>query len=85
MEITPETATSLGTKLAALDLTPEEGVLLATLLATEDDVDGFAQKTSGANSLRIGDIKETYAPKVLGPIPRLTLETRGYTEVEWTY
>ena len=43
MEITPDTAASLGSKIAELDLTPEELRLLQGVLAEPSEVDGFGQ------------------------------------------
>lgn len=77
MNISAETADSLAAKLATLDLTDEEGVLLTTLLAEDAEVTGFNYE----------EIKVTFAPRVIKPLPsRWNIEQgSGYTEVEWTY
>ena len=76
MNITPDTATSLGNKLAHLELTKEEGILLHTLLSDEPEVGGFELDKS---STKLGEMRAALGPLVKVPI------LAGYTEVEWTY
>ena len=61
MKISTATSASLGEKLAGLDLTDEEGVLLTTLLTQgqSDEVEGFGYT----------EVEWTYIKPVLGPIP----------------
>jgi len=78
MKITTDTADSLAAKLATLDLTDEEGVLLTTLIESDEgEVTGF----------NFEEIKVTFAPRVIGPLPKRwkAAEGESYTEVEWTY
>ena len=79
MKITKDTATSLGEKLATLELSSEEAVLLSTLFEDESEVVGF-------NNFE--EVKVTYRPAIRGPVENKwidVLSQRGYTEVEWTY
>lgn len=75
MNITSDTATSLGNKLAALELTNEEGALLHTLLTDEDEVTGFVRHDTAKAAAMTADFR---------PIVKSQI-TLGYTEVEWTY
>ncbi len=59
MKITPETATTLGGKLAALELSDEEGALLAVLLRDDAEVAGFGYT----------EVEWTVRSKVLDPLP----------------
>ena len=71
MEISSATATALGEKLAKLDLSEAEGALLTILLSDDDDdeVEGFRQPPTTNISLNFEEIKVTYRPSVLGPLP----------------
>ena len=75
MNITSETATSLGNKLAGLELTTEEGALLQTILSEEPEVAGFVRHDTAKAAAMTAD---------LGPLVRGQI-SMGYTEVEWTY
>lgn len=57
MEINPDTATSLGNKIAALELTPEELRLLQGVLAEPSEVEGFSENPA-----------PKYLPMIQGPI-----------------
>lgn len=57
MEITPDTAASLGNKIAALDLTAEELRLLQGVLAEPSEVEGFADNPV-----------PKYLPLIQGPV-----------------
>lgn len=89
MKINPETAETLGSKLAGLNLTEEEGVLLTTLLAGESEVSGFGRDGKrDATIPNYEEIKVTYLSKVISPLPNawnIEQGSAGYTEVEWTY
>ncbi len=88
MKINPETAATLGDKLASLNLTEEEGVLLTTLLADDSEVSGFGRygERQGV-TLNYEEIKVTYLSKVISPLPKswnIEQGSAAYTEVEWT-
>ena len=86
MKIDRSVAETLGEKLAGLELTDEEAVLLTTMLGEDDDVSGF-----GNVSLNFEEIKVTFMPQVAGPVHSKWgggpggANRLGYTEVEWTY
>lgn len=92
MKISTDTSASLGDKLAGLDLTDEEGVLLTMLLTQNrgDEVEGFRQPQPEQKGVTLGytEVEWTYLKPVLGPLPgawKVEEGTKGaYTEVEWT-
>ena len=87
MEISPATASGLGNKLASLDLTDEEGALLAALLREGPEVEGFGQADPTDPRIMFETLRKTNLPQVLGPLPgawKIEEGTKGYTEVEWT-
>ena len=72
-----ETAASLGHKLADLDLSDGEALLLATLLGEESEVEGFLDKSSTK--------LQEFRPLVTAPGGKPWIIIESYTEVEWTY
>lgn len=78
MRITAGTAATLSKKLAELDLTDEEGVLLTSLIAGEDEVNGF---------YAYDKVIWTYAPQVLGPLPDRwkAKEGESYANIETNF
>ena len=93
MQISSATATSLGNKLAGLDLTDEEGVLLATLLdraaAADGEVQGFG-KTSQPGPDGYTEVEWKYAKIVSGPLPSQWKVEEGepaaslhFDKIEW--
>jgi hypothetical protein len=89
MKITAATASSLGEKLAGLDLSDEEGVLLTTLVGAdaESEVDGFADIARRANNGFYDEVEIHFRTDVVRPFPNRwkVEEGESYTEVEWTY
>ncbi len=92
MKITTDTATSLGDKLAGLELSDEEGVLLTAMLSSDNEssdneVEGFA-KPKGLDNTTQGytEVEWIYRAQILGPLPKgwRVGERAGYTEIEWT-
>lgn len=83
MNITEATADSLGNKLAGLELTDEESVLLHVLLASQpddDEVAGFGMKP-GSGGRSIYDASSPYLKRVIGPLPSTSLiaQIDGFT------
>jgi len=85
MNITSDTAASLGEKLAGLNLTDEEGVLLTTLLGDESEVSGFGADRPAPDgfSLNFEEIKVTYMPRVLDPLPGAWKREGGEHYYQW--
>lgn len=71
MEITSATATSLGEKLAGLDLDEHEGALLAALLGhgADAEVAGFGQAEPSDPRIMFETFRKQNLPSVLGPLP----------------
>ena len=70
MGISSKTAASLGEKLAGLELTDEEGALLATLLQHESaEVAGFGQQKPNDPRIMFETFRQENLPRVLGPLP----------------
>jgi hypothetical protein len=74
MEISPETATALGEKLATLDLSEAEGALLTHLLREPSEVEGFGNFYD--------EVEIHFRANVLGPLPaRWKPEAEGYLKI----
>jgi len=69
MNITTQTATTLGQKLAALELSDEEGTLLAELLAQRPEVEGFGRSEPNDPRIMFETFRTQNLPQVLGPLP----------------
>ncbi len=79
MKINTDTATSLGEKLAGLQLTDEEGVLLTSMLSanSNDEVEGFGYT----------EVEHEYVfrKNVVGALPKswnIEQGSAAYTEIE---
>ena len=69
MDITEATAASLGEKLAQVDLTAEEGALLAALLAPGPEVEGLGVGDANDPRIMFETFRKQNLPSVLGPLP----------------
>ena len=69
MEISSATATSLGEKLAGVNLSDEEGALLASLLRSDDEVEGFKMGEKDGPASFYPEVEIHLRNNVLGPLP----------------